>query len=73
MEHGTSLGRSGACRGQTPQRTFKAQARSDMGGPRRIPTDVPSADIERGSPDAPISVLIVDDHLLFAEVIHKTL
>lgn len=44
-----------------------------MGGPRGIWTDVPSADPERGSPAAPISVLIVDDHLLFAEVIHKTL
>jgi DNA-binding NarL/FixJ family response regulator len=31
------------------------------------------ASIERRSPDAPISVLIVDDHLLFADVIHKTL
>jgi two-component system, NarL family, nitrate/nitrite response regulator NarL len=44
-----------------------------MGGPRRIRTDVPTAAMKRGSPVEPISVLIVDDHLLFAEVIHRTL
>lgn len=35
--------------------------------------DVPSAGTDRGSPDAPIRVLIVDDHQLFADVIHRTL
>jgi two-component system, NarL family, nitrate/nitrite response regulator NarL len=34
---------------------------------------VPSASTDRGSPDAPIRVLIVDDHLLFADVIHRIL
>jgi len=43
-----------------------------MGGPRRIRTDIP-AGTERRSPNAPTSILIVDDHVLFADVIHKTL
>jgi len=47
--------------------------RSDMTGPRHIRRDVPSAGTKPGSPDAPISVLIVDDHLLFADVILRTL
>ena len=34
--------------------------------------DVPSGETHRGG-DAPIRVLIVDDHLLFADVIHRTL
>ncbi len=44
-----------------------------MAGRKRNRKHVPSAGIERGSQGAPISVLIVDDHLLFADVIHKTL
>jgi DNA-binding NarL/FixJ family response regulator len=47
--------------------------RSDMTGPRHIRRDVPSAGTKPGSPDAPISVLIVDDHQLFADVILRTL
>jgi len=43
-----------------------------MGGPRRIRTDI-RAGTERRSPNAPTSILIVDDHVLFADVIHKTL
>ena len=43
-----------------------------MGGPRRIRTDIPAGS-ERRSPNAPTSILIVDDHVLFADVIHKTL
>jgi two-component system, NarL family, nitrate/nitrite response regulator NarL len=43
-----------------------------MGGPRRIRTDIPARP-ERRSPNAPTSILIVDDHVLFADVIHKTL
>lgn len=41
-----------------------------MGGPRRIRTDIPAGTERR---NAPTSILIVDDHVLFADVIHKTL
>ena len=39
----------------------------------RTRDDVASASAGRGSPDTPICVLIVDDHLLFADVIRRTL
>jgi two-component system, NarL family, nitrate/nitrite response regulator NarL len=44
-----------------------------MGRHEHTREDVPSADADRGSRDAPIRVLIVDDHLLFADVIQRTL
>jgi DNA-binding NarL/FixJ family response regulator len=44
-----------------------------MSGHGRTRNDVQSASAERGSSDAPICVLIVDDHQLFADVIHRTL
>jgi two-component system, NarL family, nitrate/nitrite response regulator NarL len=44
-----------------------------MGEHRHARNDVASVRGERRSPDAPIRVLIVDDHLLFADVIRRTL
>ena len=44
-----------------------------MSGHGRTRNDVQSASTERGSSGAPICVLIVDDHQLFADVIHRTL
>ena len=44
-----------------------------MSGHGRTRNDVQSGSTERGSSGAPICVLIVDDHQLFADVIHRTL
>ena len=44
-----------------------------MSGHGRTRNDVQSASAERRSSDAPICVLIVDDHQLFADVIHRSL
>ena len=44
-----------------------------MGGNGQGLAELPTSSAEGGSPDAPIRVLIVDDHLLFADVIQRTL